>query len=311
MKTNFFSNQSLKSVSLSVFFIPLFLSLSSDANAAAKTKKGWLGVQIQELTPTLKEALKVGDRKGLLISEVIDGSPADKAGLEDEDVILTYDGKQVEKSDEFAQMVKKTEPKKVVKIKILREGKEQTIVAKIGKKKRLQYIHEGDQLFAKFFSFKSGGPKLGIKVQPLNKDLAAYFKVDADEGVLVLEVTEDSPAEKGGLKAGDVLKKIDDEEVANPEELIEALEEYEEGDALTVEYVRRGKSAKAEIELEEIEDAKSYHFKMKKPKYHIRKFSPGGSHDIDIIVPEAPGHFKGHDPANIIIKKKFIGVDSI
>ncbi len=95
-----------------------------------------------------------------------------------------------------------------------------------------------------------GRPQLGVQVHDLNGDLAEYFKVNRDDGVLIIEVTEDSPAESAGLKAGDVITRIDDEKISSHEDLIETLEDYEDGDVTSVQFVRKGKTQKVEVELE-------------------------------------------------------------
>jgi serine protease Do len=98
--------------------------------------------------------------------------------------------------------------------------------------------------------FQSGRPRLGVEVHELNADLAPYFNAQPEQGVLVLKVIEDTPAAKAGLKAGDVLLKVDDEATNSPEELVEILGEYEDGDEIRLEYSRAGKNSSLKLELE-------------------------------------------------------------
>lgn len=243
-----------RTLSLMVIFSLILLVFSvlfyagEEVNAAKKSRRGWLGVYIQELTPSLREALKLGDRKGLVITEVVEDSPADEAGLREEDVILEFDGKKVEKVREFTRLVRRTPPGTRVKLLIFRDGKEKEIEVEIGKsrKRDVDVLVLGDKGLRIHFGY----PRLGVRVHDLNADLADYFHVKEYEGVLILDVQEDSPAEDADLKPGDVITKIDDEKINDVEDLKETLEDYDEGDVVTVEIVRKGKRQTVEVELE-------------------------------------------------------------
>ncbi|MFQ5769147.1 MAG: PDZ domain-containing protein [bacterium] len=220
--------------------------------AFEKKQKGWLGVSVQEMTPSMKDEYKIGNRSGLLITDVLHNSPADDAGLWEEDVIVEFDGKQVEKSKEFARMVRNMAPETEVKLKVVRDGEEKEIAVTIGKRKisrRRSPIRWNEHRMV----IIAGRPRLGVRVEELNKDLAPYFNVKEHSGVLIWEVFEDSPAEDAGLKAGDIITKLDDEPILDPGDLVNSLEDYEEGDIVTVEYVRKGKTKTVEVELEEYE----------------------------------------------------------
>lgn len=219
----------------------------SQVQAQSRSKKGWLGVGIQEMTPSMSKDYKLGTRSGLLITSVVEDSPADDAGLREDDVILTFSSKAVELSEEFSRTVRKTERGTKVSLLIMREGKEKKVEVTIGKKKRRHsFAWNADNNF----QFFMGRPQLGVQVHELNGDLAEYFKINEDDGVLITEVTEDSPAEAAGLKAGDVITMLDDEKISSHEDLIEALEDYEDGDVASVQFVRKGKSQNVEVELE-------------------------------------------------------------
>jgi len=252
----------------------LFVTLR-DGNAVEKTKKGWLGVSVQELTPSLRETMKVGNRTGLLITDVVRNSPADDANLREEDVLLSFDGKAVEKADDFTQLVRNTPPDKKVKVKIMRNGEERELEVTIGARR--------SESSARSFSWSGSGHSpdvfwvgdrahLGVQVQDLNRDLAPYFKVEEKSGVLVLSVSDASPAEKAGLKAGDVITRLGDEKITDADDLVTALRDYEGGDKAKVEYVRQGKSANVEVEFENTENSHGFQF-----------FTPGRK---EIRIPE-------------------------
>lgn len=217
------------------------------SNAAEKSKKGWLGVRIEEITPSLRDELKLGDRFGLLVVDVVNYSPADDAGLREDDVIIKYDDRDVEKADEFSKMVRKTEPGTAVKLLIVRDGAEKEIEVTIERRKIERHKTFGWR--GEDFEVILSRPQLGVRVHELNEDLAEYFQVEKNAGVLVSEVIADGPAEDAGLKAGDVITKIDDEDIADPDELIDVLNDYEDGDTVTVEFVRKGKTESVDVEL--------------------------------------------------------------
>lgn len=275
-----------------VIFGALLFVVLRDSKAVEKTKKSWLGVSVQELTPSLRDAMKVGNRPGLLITNVVDNSPADDANLREEDVLLAFDGKTVEKADDFVRLVRNTPPDKKVKIKILRDGEEREIEVTLEARKTASsprafaYSWSGDR--RNFIAL--GRPRLGVQVQELNKDLAPYFKVEEKSGVLVLDVTKDSPADKAGLKAGDVITKIDGEKITDADDLISALRDYEEGDEAAIEYVRQGKTATVQAALESSGDHGFHIWGPDRQKIRIRNFGSGNWRDADLIVPEWRQH---------------------
>jgi serine protease Do len=279
-------------------FAASFLLLNQDARGAQeKSAKGWLGVSVRELTPSMRDDYQVGNRTGLLIVDVVRNSPADDAGLREDDVILKYAGQAVEKTDEFSNLVLETEPGKKVKILILRDGEEKEFEAEIAKRRAVK--KRAFHWSGRRFEIPIGRPLLGVQVQELNEDLAPYFNVAKNSGVLITEVSEDSPAEKAGLKAGDVITKINDSKIADHRDLIETLEDYEEGEAVTIEYVRKGKTETTEVELEGSE----------LPEIHI-----GGPHRDQIRIlrfNDDPSGFPHHPMPPIIMDELLVQQDSI
>jgi C-terminal processing protease CtpA/Prc len=271
-----------------VIFGGLLFIMLRDGNAVEKTKKGWLGVSVQELTPSLRETMKVGNRTGLLITNVAEGSPADDANLREEDVLLSFDGKAVEKADDFTQLVRNTAPDKKVKVKIMRNGEERELEVTVGARKSeasaRSFSWSGSGSHSPSIFWAGNSAHLGVQVQDLNRDLAPYFKVEEKSGVLVLSVGKDTPAEKAGLKAGDVITRLGEEKITDADDLISALRDYEDGDKVNVEYVRQGKSASVQIEFEKTENSHGFQFftpdreKIRIPeksKIRIQRFDDG------------------------------------
>lgn len=239
-----------------------------ESDAEAGPKKGWLGVVVEEMTPSMRDDMKLGNRSGLLINEVVDDSPADEAGLMEDDVILKFNGNTVDRIEPFVDMVRVLAPKTTVKILLLRDGKEETIEVKIGKRKRSR-----GHRFA-----LSGGPhmewfsdraQLGAQVHEIDKNLAGYFNGASEGAVLILSVIEDGPAAEAGLQAGDVITKIDDEAVGSFEDLSEALSYYDDGDKATISYLRKGKAATATATLKSHFELGSDHSKIFRKRHRV------------------------------------------
>jgi len=203
------------------------------------------------LTTSLKKELNA--EQGVVVSCVEEDSPADDAGIMEEDVILEVDGKKVKTPATLSRVVRKIKPGTEVKIVLLRDGKQESLKVKIGKIKRqhsCSIIKFGDP-----FIFSNCSPFIGVALQELNKDLAEYFGVKYNEGALIIEIVDDSPAEKSGLKAGDVIIKVEDDDIAEPADVKELVAQFEEGDEIAIEVLRHKKKKVFKVVLEEDENS--------------------------------------------------------
>jgi len=242
-------NRRMLGSAIAVVAVALLAAGVGTADAGRKNSKksprGYLGVYMQEIDSDMKEGLDLKVDEGVLISGIIDDSPADEAGLEDGDVIVKFNGKAVTSPDELRDMVRDTAPGTKVALEIVRDGKNQTIELEISDRPSEFWGFSsndwdpGDLHFARFM----GGPALGIHATDLNDDLAPYFKTKAKSGVLVLDVENDTVAEKAGIKAGDVIQKVGDEEVSSVRGMRESLRDMDlnEGDEFDVAVLRNGK----------------------------------------------------------------------
>lgn len=253
----FFNSRTITALMFAIGVVIFILATMQVVAARESSKKAWLGVQIQELTPSLRESLKLGGKTGLLITEVVEGSPADDANLRTEDVIIEFNGQPVELADAFTKLVRASEPGKEVKVVVMRDGvRKEIMVTLAARKTPKSYTHAWSGEPMRFFTSQV---QLGVQAQELNADLAEYFGVKEDGGALLLKIFEETPAEKAGLKAGDVITKIDDESIADPEDLMRTMADYEDGDDITITYVRHGQTATAKATLEEGAGA-GFHF---------------------------------------------------
>ncbi|UCB53157.1 MAG: PDZ domain-containing protein [Candidatus Zixiibacteriota bacterium] len=229
--------------------------------AAKKSGKAWLGVYLQDINRDIKEAMDLESKRGALIAGVVEDSPAEEAGIEEEDVIVEFDGEKVRSSSSLTRLVKKHSPGDEITLKVVREGKENKIIVTLGKRPKEEFIYEydvepllelkkGKSPEVHFFGFHSGG-RIGVRVQDLSDQLGDYFGVEDAEGVLITEVEEDMPAEKAGLKAGDVIVEADGDQVDDTQELSEIISEKEEGDKVEIKVIRDRTPRSFNVEVEE------------------------------------------------------------
>ncbi len=192
-----------------------------------KIVRGYLGISPQEVSPELAEALRLESTEGVLVAKVEDNTPADRAGLEVEDVIVEFDGKEVTSVQKFRIVVAETPPGKEVKIVIVRNGRRKTLRAKIG-----EYPSAGE--------IEQQGGWLGIRAVSLDSQAARRYRVGQGKGVLVVEVEEDSPADDAGIRAGDVIKKIGSLPIENMRDYTRASETYRDSEKSLVLQLERG-----------------------------------------------------------------------
>jgi membrane-associated protease RseP (regulator of RpoE activity) len=218
-----------------------------------------LGVVLSDVTPDSVKELKLPAEAGAIVREVQEGSPAAKAGLEKNDVILQFAGERVRSVAQLTRLVRETPPGRSVNLEISRGGQTRTLSAKLEASKDQFYFnthvpapHVEFPRFKNFnFVFRTG-PSLGISGDELTTQLANYFGVKQGKGVLVREVVVGSAAEKAGLKAGDVIVQVEGKPVSSVGELRHALEAgtRDEKRKLSLTIVRDRREQTVTVELE-------------------------------------------------------------
>ena len=191
------------------------------------TRRGWLGVQIQTVTPELAEGLKLEEPSGALVTGVVEDGPAAASGLEVGDVILRFDGKDVTEMRDLPRMVAETDVGKAVRVVVWRKGESRTLKVTLGLLEEEQPVLNA--------SVESAAPEaeearvLGLSLGPVTPKRREAFGIeDSVEGVLVTEVDPDGPAAEKGLSPGDVIVEVSLEPVATPEAVVEKVREAEE-----------------------------------------------------------------------------------
>ena len=207
-------------------------------------QKGWLGVSISDMNEDAAERIKSKATSGALVRDVVEDSPAEAAGIEDDDVIVEFNGKPIADADALSSAVRKTKPGETVTVVVYREDQKKSLQVKVGKH-RSGLAHLGfavpdvPPIHVEVF----GGSEInGLKVMTLNSQLGEYFGAPSGKGVLVERVKGKSAAAKAGFKAGDVILKLGDEEIEETQDLWSAMEDYEKGDTATFRILRKGAS---------------------------------------------------------------------
>jgi len=175
-----------------------------------KVERGWLGVSIQPLTKDLAKNFKRDNTNGALVSSVIEGSPAEKAGLKAGDVIVEFNGKKVAKATELPSLVADLTVGRDVPMVVVRDGSEMRLNARIA---RLE-----DETPAKVADAQEKG-QLGLSVQPITPPVARELGLKVKEGVLVRDVVEGGRAAEAGIRPGDVIVEINRQPVRTVEDL--------------------------------------------------------------------------------------------
>jgi serine protease Do len=208
--------------------------------------KSFLGVHVVEIDSNKAAALKLKDEVGVEITGIEPESPAEKAGLKVGDVVIEYQGQRVEGTEQFIRLVRETPVGRNVKLLVHRPGAAaQTVTATVGARKQPKVMMGEMPAPPKVELWMPDMPRaytglrssrLGVEAEGLQGQLAEYFGVK--EGVLVRSVAKGSAAEKGGLKAGDVITKVDQKPLESPRDLSEMLRDSRDKKSVAVTVMR-------------------------------------------------------------------------
>ncbi len=234
----------------------------------AAAHRSYLGIGVAEISTDRAKALKLKEERGAEVTNVNEDSPAAKAGIKPNDVILEYNGQRVEGTEELTRLVQETPIGRQVKIELWRNGAPLSVTATIGEAKGMTAISPGGAWVAPNirmpdirmprippmdipqFQMTWQSRMLGIMGEPLSQypQLGEFF--GAKEGVLVKSVNKDSAAEKAGMKAGDVIVKIDDTKIVDTEGIRRVLAQQENKTNFTVTVVRNKREMPLNVTVE-------------------------------------------------------------
>nr|WP_051013538.1 DegQ family serine endoprotease [Pararhodospirillum photometricum] len=210
------------------FAVPSSLAkqVVADLKQYGRTRRGWIGVRIQSVSDEIAEGLKLDKARGALVAAVTPGGPAEKAGLKVGDVIVRFDGHDVPDMRALPRLVAETDIGKRADVTLWRDGKEKAVKMEIAELEKA----EADGLLADNAPQRaddSGGvavEALGLSVAPLDDRARSEFGYEADAtGVVITAVTDDSDAMKKGLEPGALIVKVNQTEVAGPDDVVRAV----------------------------------------------------------------------------------------
>ncbi len=212
------------------FAIPINMAKSvlPQLEEKGKVTRGWLGVAIQPVTPELAKSFGVEGEKGALVADVTKDSPAAKAGLKSGDIIMDFDGKEIQEMNYLPRLVAVTPVGKKVKINILRNGKPLVVTATI------ERLKEGDE------GVKTGAEedRLGMSVKELNPELAAQIGAKETSGVVVVAVKPGGVAEEAGIAVGDIIKEVDGAKIITAADFSKAVSAHKKGEFMRLLLLR-------------------------------------------------------------------------
>jgi len=202
----------------------------------------WLGVETHEVTSDKAKGLRLSAERGVVWGKIVPDSPAAKAGLKENDVVMEINGQRVEGAAQFRRMIHEIPSGRSIQLTVWRDGRTQTISATLGKSQERRHTMKMMTPTPGTFAFRmpeipdipsmewngnmlfgGGQPRLGIDAEDLSGQLGAFFGAPDGEGILVRDVNSGSPAEKAGVKAGDVITSLNGERIRTIGELREKL----------------------------------------------------------------------------------------
>jgi S1-C subfamily serine protease len=244
--------------------VSLVMDIAGQLREKKTVERGWLGVGIA-----------LNEKGQVVISEVDEKSPAELAKLQEGDVILSLDGKDINSPDTLAAEVRGRKPGREVAVKLERDGKPLEVKVRLGQYPEEEARRELEARFPRIFPpevFLRAGPEqkritaprtpflamgrsryIGVYCDELTPELAAHFGVKEGRALIVSRLTEKGPAEKAGIKVGDVIYRVDGRKVESVNDLIDVVQGRKKGEKVKVELLREKKALTVEVEIGEQE----------------------------------------------------------
>jgi len=204
-----------------------------------KVVRGWLGVEVAMLPidQDTQKLLNLQSKKGSLVNTVLQGGPAEKAGLKPYDVIISIDGQAIENSNDLRMKIADIQPGIKVEIKVIRDGKEKTLTAAVAE------LEEERQKT----SAMSAGKDIGLTVTALTPNIARRYGYRTAKGLLVTDVDSSSDAGRKGIQPGDIILEVNRQSVSTEEEWDAIVSKKKSGDALLLRLRRETDGAQQDF----------------------------------------------------------------
>ena len=226
------------------FAIPINMvkRVMEDLISDGKVTRGWLGVQIQDVDDGMAKALELDDRNGAIISQVIQNSPAEDAGVKEQDVIIEVDGEKVNDSSNLKNLISSGRPNDKTKLTVIRDGREKYLTVILGLRPGEKELTETYRYGEKLFDI------LGLRVETFeNRDPK---NLDYVNGVKIVEVKKDSQAFDNNIKRGDIITEMGKTNIKEKDEYDLELESYSKGNTIMLRIVRNGNPLYVAFEIE-------------------------------------------------------------
>lgn len=232
-------------------------------------------------------------QRGAIIREVVVGSPADKAGLKRGDLVLKIGDQEINGFGDLSQKIRQYKPSDKVKVTVLRDGKEETLEIELGGRPgiplgpNMPFDFTPDGFQFRFprgggqfpFEFPDGGqtrekrPMIGIQLQPVDDALRKQLELGDQQGTLVADVVDGSPADKAGIETTDLIVEADGKPVTNPEELSNLVASKKAGDKVILKIFRKGETMEKTVDVEEMSLTRTpRQFRMPERAEQFRRF---------------------------------------
>jgi serine protease Do len=206
-----------------------------------KVVRGWLGVLIQKITPELKDKLDLKGEKGALVADVVSGGPAEKAGIKRGDVIVSFDGKEIDEMSELPYVVASTPVGKTVTVEVIRKAQKKAFRVEVGELKE-----EGEPA-----TVPETEPNLGLTLKEITPELARNFRLSETSGLVVVQVEANSAAAEAGVSPGDIILEVDQAPVKTLGEFNKNISSYGAGDTVLLLINRRGSTLYITLKIRE------------------------------------------------------------
>ena len=211
-----------------------------------KVTRGMIGVQVQNVTPELAKSFGMAEPKGALVAEVNPGSPAEKAGIHREDIIIEFNGHPIHEMNELPRLVAETAPGTQATVKVLRQGKEKTFHMTITE------LNDERPLKAAGEEGEEASP-LGLTVKELDQNLAQRLRLKETKGVVVIQVESGSPAADAGFRPGDLIEEVNGQAVSSLKDYQKIIGQLKKGSVARFYVKRAGRKQYLTVEIPQAE----------------------------------------------------------
>jgi len=211
------------------FAIPVNLAegIIAQLKSEGEVTRGWLGVAIQDLSKEMADYYGLKDRKGVLVADVFEGDPADKAGIKAKDIILEVNDEKIETSRQLTSMIAGLKVGETAKVEVLRNGKNKTFKVKLAKRSE-------EKLAGRSTPQKREEEELGIRVTDLTSEMAQRFNLGDSAGVVVVGVEPGNKGSEAGVQVGDIIKEINHQTIESATDYSAAVRKIDAGESINL-----------------------------------------------------------------------------